>query len=222
MADNKDDTFRTVFGIQRGTTASTVSDVIGGALMSAGLLGAISEYGKMKSFEEMNKGITTNINTVYDDFTKNIAATKAGFEGALTTHTNTMVDNIKADVLARGMDSKVGETSATQYRASTSGAYAAARAALEAAKFTAQTQMDKAKVGYYTNMAEMNLKSSIAKKAAEIGIWGALGGMTVAGTKAALRKGDVSVPKATTIEDVGNEEPAPEYANPDQAAEEGA
>ena len=227
MADKSEDTFRTILGIKRGTTASTVSDVIGGALMSVGLLGAINEYSKMKSYEDITKGTRKSIDTVYNDFTNSLSETQAGFEASLTSNTESMASQIKADVLARGMDSKVGETSASQFKSSTSGAYAAARAALSAAKFSAQSTMDKAKVGYYTQAAEMNFKSALAKKASEMGLWGALGGTVVAGTKAALKRGPAGTGSLseTSIEDVGPTETIETpstYANPDQKAEEEA
>lgn len=232
VAQSSPKTFKQKMGIDPGSTGSTIANIIGTALMASGIVGSIAGVNDMKTFEKENKKITANVESMYADFANNLNSTQAGFENALSENTSKVSNDIKSDLLARGInDNKVADSSVNAYKASTSGAYAAARAALEAAKYSATSSMSKTKVGYYENLAELNFKSAYAKKAAQMGIWGVLGGSLAAGAEASgllkssgnksSNSSSSNTPSETTESD--QEEPTTtEYASPDQKAEQEA
>ena len=214
-------------GVLPGSTAASVFNVIGTVLEGTGLLLAYNSSQKNKSYASVVKPQTLNVENTYNDFLANAANISSGFESALSTNTARMSNDIRMDLVARGInDDKVSASSVGQFQASTSGAYAAARAALESAKVNATNALESTQGRYYQNLAQKNLESVIANRAQKAGIWGAIGGV-VGKTAIDIFKVKDQAPQSdsdTTPEPIpqptsGEAPESDKYANPDMKEE---
>ena len=214
-----------------GFNSPTVS-AVSAATALAGILWSSSETNKMKTFADATKATQANINNIASEFETANKVEIANLDAAIEARGASEAASIRSGLANRGItDSTQADTSVARYQAGMSGAYAAARNALKRAKLSAESSLSSALGSYYQDMAKKQYESQVAKYAAKMGIWGSLGGLTGAVID---RIGNPGVRPATKSEDTSREEaaaapepqdlpnPADEYANPDQKAEQEA
>lgn len=158
---------------------STPVSVVSAAASLAGILWSANETSKMKTYTDFTKGSQANIKAIENEFATANANTEAAFETAIAQRTATESANIRAGLAARGItDAGQAETSVGRYQAGISGAYAAARTALKKAKLGAESSLSTTLSNYYQDLAKKQYESQVTKYAAEMGIWGSLGGLS--------------------------------------------
>lgn len=153
--------------------ARTLGAIMGGA----GIMGAIAAWNHYPGFP---------------DYSKNIDALMAGQENAANASDNAMASawanfaqnqraNVEKGLAAQNItDPAVRARTMQQMEGTLSGAYAQAKAALDAARAKAGNQLSAGAAQYYQNMAQKQYQAAFGKYAAQSGIWGALGGVGAA------------------------------------------
>ena len=213
MAESPDEILKRLFGVPD----VSITPMQAGALGAGSLLA--TEYLRKNSIDntlnnifgiESNSKIlnrtTANVMGVSNELNNELANISNDTMASVKSHAAQVQDSIKSSATARGLDARVANESASQFGASTSGAYAAAHKALAEAQAKATANMSGAVSSYQQALAKQQLANKLQEAADNAGIIGSITGIT-----SAIMARANSMPKPPTF--VGEGTPAITEAN---------
>ena len=189
-----------------------VEGAIGAALLAGGFLGAALT--KFPTWQNSAASQEAAVNKAYSAFSDQSQSVENQFNSDFSAFRSRISQNVQSGLAARGLtDPAIKQATAAQTEAGLSGAYAAAHAALSKARMESQGALSGTMANYYEHAAQAQYQSQMADYLSKMGIWGALGGVTVAGLKAGIRK------KGAQAEEEQAQPPqgVPQYGTPDES-----
>jgi hypothetical protein len=192
-------TIRDLLGInQASTPVQTASTIIGSLLFGGGLIGAINAR-KGYDYNKATKESQSRINEIGPAFDISAKAAEAGLESDLGAYQAKNEASTRQGLVNRGITNpEVADVSIGQQKAGLSGAYAAARQSLDAAKVNARTALSGSLSRYQQELAKKQYDAQVSRYYSSMGIWGAIGGFGAALPQLSL--GDIGG-KEETIKD---------------------
>lgn len=176
MDEKAKKSFREIIGLDTASKpVQTVSTVIGGLLGLGGFIGALNEKNQEKTFLQATKDTQLRLGQVGADFGVRAEETKAALGADLSAHQAKMEAQAAQGLESRGLGA-FAPASAKQLKAGSSGAYAMARSALEAAKLNAGRAISGSLSAYKQGIAQKQYESMLSQYYGRLGLWGALGG----------------------------------------------
>lgn len=176
MPDNKNWLRNFVIGNKPSQPAQTWADLIGGAVLGTGFIGAY--FSPMKTYAQATKGISSQVSAIAPAAEKRAEVIGKGLEADLSNYEAKQSSAAQAGLSARGItDPQVAKETASSVKSGLSGAYAQARSALARAKLNAQSSLASSMSSYHQSLAQKQFESVMQKYASQAGIWGALGGV---------------------------------------------
>ena len=165
------DFYESILGLkEEGRKSPTLEQVIGGTLATAGLISAVSNMFHMPKPESNSYalGAVSRMEQAGNEAEKELSSN-------FDTMKNQELARQESGEIARGL---TPDATAKSNLANNIGvAYGNALLALKKAKINATNSVTNALANYQSNIAQLQLDSELRKYKAQLGIWGALGGL---------------------------------------------
>ena len=187
MADKSDEILSRLFGVPNyKLTIPQTGALIGGSLLATQYLqnnpidNTLNKIFGIKSFGDISRKTTANVLGVSNELNNELESISNDTMASVKSHSAQVQDSIKSSATARGLDAKVAQESASEFGASTSGAYAAAHKALLEAQTKATANMSGALSNYYQGLAKQQFANKLQEAADNAGIIGSITGIASA------------------------------------------
>ena len=187
MAESPDEILKRLFGVPDVSITPMQAGILGsGSLLATEYLrknsidNTLNNIFGIESNSKILNRATANVMGVSNELNNELANISNDAMASVKSHAAQVQDSIKSSATARGLDASVANESASQFGASTSGAYAAAHKALAEAQAKATANMSGSISSYQQSLAKQQLANKLQEAADNAGIISSITGIASA------------------------------------------